>query len=1679
VSFLVNRAPDTPAGLSVPSVADHRPTLRVTLSDPDGAQPITPVFQVRRSGDAEPSWEWQGGSVLPGSHDFVWGGQALPSGLLEVRAVARNTADSIPEYTLWSPASGWVAFQVGPPGPTITSSAWPADGSWLGSPPADAGFTFTAVGAVRFSYRVDDQPAVEVAATGGTAQVSLQPVPGPGGHTLTVTALDAGGNRSPPATFRFGIGQATISTPVAQARSSRTFRIRASAPAGMTGASIQWRAVGSSEWTSGPSNLDLTSTADSSSLVYVWDTTRGPGAITQAQRPLLIELRVTFANPTGPLSAVQQLSVTQSFGGAYATVQAGPCAVSVATGECQVSAVDADLPGYGQSLSVGRAWYSQSDLTRRAADDRGVFGPGWVADLPGADGSGMSATVSASIGADPVEDWIALTYPDGLVDMFTRTMAGDDGQTPTDSFEPVGESRQDGSRLQLTGSQLQLFEDDGTITTWTGAGQAWTAVSVTSPGVNVATRFLVVTTGGVEDRAAISGVTTENKACAEELTGSPEQILTRAKATPGCRVLETVLARATTAAPGAPGAFAGQVDRVLATYFHPDGDTGAMASVELARYAYDTAGRLVAVWDPRISPPLVTRYSYTPGGQLRTVGPASAGTASSPAIIPWVLDFNAENRLTTASRERPDGGTAVTRLVPLDPAADGSLPAGLPNVRPGEVARWAGTKVGTVTTGVAVFGPDHPVSGTPDAADWPHAQLSLVDSLGRQILDGEYGAGQWLLNTNGYTADNAVTWQLTAANRARIGLDGPCTAAAAVCAAGGTATRADLLASITSYDPAQPSVVTDTWGPAIDTVLDDGRTVTGRAHTHTRYYFQQDGATDDPATGLPWRVPVRTTESTYLITGADPARVDDNARDVDAQVTTMTYAASIGGQDGLAFRTPNTTTLDDGGLNLVTRVALDSAGRTVVEAPPGHDPDDAGATHTTYYTATGSFAAGGCEGRPAWVGMVCATTPGGPISAGVAAPSRRIDYDQLLLPRRTTLTANGATTTTEITRDPAGRETRRTVTGGAPGDTPVGPVVTRYDPNTGQVATTWDQATNLVQASRYDPWARPVAFTDQATANANGQPQPGTGNTTTTSYDDAGRVAATNDGVIRTQYRYDQPGDHRGLVSELFYTRSSGPALYAAAASYDIDGQPDNAQVGPGLRLTERSDAAGNTTTRRYESDAGTRLAAWTSLPSTAGQIRDLRRAGTQGAAAGQAVTDRRQTFTYDHADRLVRADDQTSATDGTSTCTVRDYTYRPDGARTGSSSGTAGALPGSNTAATCSGSVTGTATRTHSVNAWAQLTATTLTGANPGSGSYTYDPLGRVVGLPAVDSPAATPADTALGYYADGLPHSTTISTATRTWTRDPAGRLASWTDTAPGQPDTGGVNHYDDPAGDSPAWTRNNDGTTTTWLTGPDGTLATSVTIAADGTLTGQGVLIDPLGTTTATQALATDPADTTWSLETLQPAADIDEYGITLPGTAPSTLTGGPGNTLGWHAQNQRPTNTSTALVTLGVRQYNPETGQFLAPDPIPGGNTTPYTHPQDPINQYDLDGRWCFAQVGTTCTRYTSDEFGRTVPVRAAARAKVNVKHNISWGTLKYLMPRLAETAVQGTRHEYQGEVFELRCSRLNCVRTGRSVAVFAIVDFRTRPQDNATMGPVTAYCLGMSKCPAWINSRVRL
>ncbi|MEY4347644.1 MAG: hypothetical protein RIS43_63, partial [Actinomycetota bacterium] len=64
----------------------------------------------------------------------------------------------------------------------------------------------------------------------------------------------------------------------------------------------------------------------------------------------------------------------------------------------------------------------------------------------------------------------------------------------------------------------------------------------------------------------------------------------------------------------------------------------------------------------------------------------------------------------------------------------------------------------------------------------------------------------------------------------------------------------------------------------------------------------------------------------------------------------------------------------------------------------------------------------------------------------------------------------------------------------------------------------------------------------------------------------------------------------------------------------------------------------------------------------------------------------------------------------------------------------------------------------------------------------------------------------------------------------------------------------------------------------------------------------------------------------------------------------------NTYTWAATHTK-TRHHTGLITLTHRTYNPQTHQFLQPDPIFGGTPNPYTYPTDPINHEDYCGLKC--------------------------------------------------------------------------------------------------------------------------
>ncbi len=82
--------------------------------------------------------------------------------------------------------------------------------------------------------------------------------------------------------------------------------------------------------------------------------------------------------------------------------------------------------------------------------------------------------------------------------------------------------------------------------------------------------------------------------------------------------------------------------------------------------------------------------------------------------------------------------------------------------------------------------------------------------------------------------------------------------------------------------------------------------------------------------------------------------------------------------------------------------------------------------------------------------------------------------------------------------------------------------------------------------------------------------------------------------------------------------------------------------------------------------------------------------------------------------------------------------------------------------------------------------------------------------------------------------------------------------------------------------------------------------------------------------------------------------DPYGSQDDGTTPAANAAADRWTGRWHTK----TDTSLSLIQMGARQYDLATGRFLTVDPVDGGSLNNYDYAgQDPINQYDLDGRQC--------------------------------------------------------------------------------------------------------------------------
>jgi len=404
------------------------------------------------------------------------------------------------------------------------------------------------------------------------------------------------------------------------------------------------------------------------------------------------------------------------------------------------------------------------------------------------------------------------------------------------------------------------------------------------------------------------------------------------------------------------------------------------------------------------------------------------------------------------------------------------------------------------------------------------------------------------------------------------------------------------------------------------------------------------------------------------------------------------------------------------------------------------------------------------------------------------------------------------------------------------------------------------------------------------------------GGTTTTELDKLDRPMKVSDSVPSTvSYTYDHAAEPRGLA-----TAMTDSVAGTFAATYDADGSVAQEKLPGGYTMRQADDPTGSPVTRTYSRDSdGAVLLADSISESVHSQWM------THTGGAGQASTN---AYRYDAVGRLVGVDDTLG-----DACTRRGYGFDSHSNRLSMT-----AAAGESEAPCPAG---GGETVTHRYDSADRIV----------DDGYGYDAFGRTT---------ASPGGVTTAYYATDLAHQQTANGKRQTWTLDAAHRFRSWTveTTVDGNWQVTGAkrNHYDGD-GDNPRWiVENGDGALSRNVDSLAGDLGATTAKSGDVTLH----FTNLHGDVNLALPLDGDRAPT---------VLDADEYGNARDGQDPTRY--------GWLGGKQRSAETPTGMTLMGVRLYNPASGRFLQTDPVEGGNHNAYEYcGADPVNCFDLDGRW---------------------------------------------------------------------------------------------------------------------------
>lgn len=1216
----------------------------------------------------------------------------------------------------WSSWSPIVVDTTAPPTASISANTMMAN-TWTGSSGADSDvFAFTASPTTDVAgyYYGLDEPSPTTYTTGTTATIGFSE----GWHTVYVQTADKAGNRSAVTSFAFGKGNFGITSPTNGATAAKTFTLSAKAKPGGSNNFVTWKRLNPSDgsWIAlgnlkdGSGGLVTQPLAITSGVVptVTWDAAADIGSL--GKSPVTLTGFTTATNPPGTETQAQSVGVTfdpNNFGSINATRSDGPGSVNLLTGNLQVGATDVSIGAYGSDLSIARTFNSRDEN----AQPNGPFGEGWGTSVAvaSADSDYTSLAINGTVAA--------LTMNGGDSVGFTRPNVSSTTWTPQFGAEDLTLTYNSGS------DRYDLKDLDGNVTGFTKptGATAYVPISVLQAGDSASTTY------GYETKT-INGesVTRVTGVMAPQPTGVTGCTLSNPTGVVGCRSLKLTYAASSTPPPTGSnlGDYPDRLQKVEVIAYDPDqSPTPGMRTIELARYSYNADGRLAEAWDPRLSS-LKWTYTYNGNGQLATVTPP-AEEAWTIAYAPLATEGSTVGRVKTISRPTllASPTTATTTYLYAVPVSGGGAPYDLSS---GELDRTG--QEDRPTTATAVF----PATTTstfgggslPVPTSYDGATVYYLNTDGREVNTADANGG---ISTTEHDARGNAVRTLSAGNRQRALDAGASTA--------DEAAAAQAMSSLTVYASDGLDVL-ETFEPerAVRLSTTGGDVVRARAHTVNNY--------DEGTTGGPWHL---------VTTSVTSARVPGEATDraSEARTTKTQYGTTTG---DWTLGQPRATTLDavSGGLNLTTRTTYASDGRVLTETlPAGGTTTNTAATRVTRYYIAGSGSGDAlCDGKPAWVNLVCSVGPGGQ-PAGVALPTTYTTYDMFNQPRVATEIASGVTVrTTTMSYDTAARPLSTAIT--SSNGTAVSTVQTTYDSN-GRANETYIDASNKIVRT-FNSLGQLTSYKDTD------------GATSTTTYDVIGRPVTTNDTKGTQTFTYDGGSERRGLATQMV---DSHAGTYAA--TYDVDGTP-TVTLPNGLVSSTVVDESGSTTSRSYAATSGCSGAACTVFS-------DFVHESIHGQWLDQDSSLSAQEYTYDAAGRLARVDDTVD-----DACTVRRYTFDAGGA--GNSNRT-------KLETFVSPDVCQTSSVTSTVNSTYDAADRITT-----SGTV-YDALGRTTTVPdgdAQDSGALT-----VGYYTNDLLRSIAIAGGVKTYTLDvDAQRARSWSDGT-----TTRTNHYDGD-GDNPSWTQ-----------------------------------------------------------------------------------------------------------------------------------------------------------------------------------------------------------------------------------------------------------------------------------